>query len=147
MGTHRIRNLEAWPVKMNLSEPYEIAYETVESTTNVFLRIETDRGLVGYGCAAPDIHVTGETAEDVLQSLNETAELILKGSDALRPARSLEILKTSLPNHSATRAAVDMALYDLLGKAAGLPLWRILGGIAAVYELASQSEYSQQRRA
>lgn len=113
---------------MALAEPYEIAYETVESTTNVFLKIETDGGLVGYGCAAPDLHVTGETAEEVLNSLNGTAELILKGSDPLRPARTLEIMKTNLPNHSATRAAVDMALYDLMGKAADLPLWRILGG-------------------
>ena len=128
MRTHRIRRLEAWPVKMVLTEPYEIAYETVESTTNVFLRIETDGELVGYGCAAPDVHVTGETAEDVLHSLNGTAELILKGSDALRPARSLEIMKSKFPNDGATRAAVDMALYDLMGKASNLPLWRILGG-------------------
>ena len=128
MRTLKIRKLEAWPVKMQLTEPYEIAYETVASTINIFLRLETDRDLVGYGCAAPDVHITGETAEDVLESLKGTAELILKGSDALRPARLLEILKASLPEQNSTRAAVDMALFDLMGKAAGLPLWRILGG-------------------
>ena len=50
----RITHLEAWPIKMQLAEPYAIAYENIDSTTNVFLRIETDRGFVGFGCAAPD---------------------------------------------------------------------------------------------
>jgi len=128
MQTSKICRFEAWSVRMPLIEPYEIAYETVASTTNIFLRLETTEGLVGYGCSAPDIHITGETEDDVLDSLNRVAEPILKGSDPLRPTRSLEILKASLPAQSSARAGVDMALHDLLGKAAGLPLWRILGG-------------------
>ena len=31
----KIVNVEAWPVKMRLSEPYKIAYETVEEVTNI----------------------------------------------------------------------------------------------------------------
>jgi L-alanine-DL-glutamate epimerase-like enolase superfamily enzyme len=128
MDRQRICRVEVWPVTMPLAEAYEIAYETVASTTNVFLRLETDKGLVGYGCAAPDLQVTGETAAEVLATLKGTAEVVLKGSDALRPARILETMKRGLERQSSALAAVDMALFDLLARAGGLPLWRMLGG-------------------
>ena len=38
----RITRLEAWPVRLTLSEPYTIAYETVTSAANIFLRLHTD---------------------------------------------------------------------------------------------------------
>jgi L-alanine-DL-glutamate epimerase-like enolase superfamily enzyme len=124
----KISNIEAWQVAMRLSEPYTIAYETLDSVTNIFLRIETNRGTVGYGCAAPDEMVTGETPEGVLQTINEVAGPAIKGSDPLRPAMLFERLRLSMQSHPAAMAAVDMALCDILGKRSNLPLWRILGG-------------------
>jgi len=123
-----IKRLEFWSVEMRLAEPYTIAYETIESTANIFLRIETNTGLNGFGCAAPDLQVTGETPRGVLAALGEIAVPNLTGSDPLRPVLLLERLKEHMPNHPSALAAVDMALYDLLGKTAGIPLWKILGG-------------------
>jgi L-alanine-DL-glutamate epimerase-like enolase superfamily enzyme len=123
----RVRGIEAWSVDLALVEPYEIAYETIAVAPQVFLRITTD-SLVGYGCAAPDPEVTGEDATTVLRFLSEVAEPVIRGSDALRPARILEELREPATDHSSALAAVDMALHDLLGKAAGMPLWRLLGG-------------------
>ena len=113
---------------MRLSEPYTIAYETVDSVTNVFLLIETNSGIVGYGCAAPDKLVTGETSETVLRDLTDIVEPSIKGSDPLRPVMLLERLKPLLKHRPSALAAVDMALFDILGKASNLPLWRLFGG-------------------
>ncbi len=124
----RINRIEIWPWEMRLREPYTIAYETVEKTTNVFIRLETNTGLVAYGCAAPDEPVTGEKASDVLAALREVATPLLEGADPLRRLRLLVKLKQKIPDRPSARAAVDMALHDLLGKAAGQPLWRVLGG-------------------
>ncbi|MBN2089171.1 dipeptide epimerase [candidate division KSB1 bacterium] len=123
----KISTVEFWPVDLHLSEPYTIAYETIEHTTNIFLRLETNTGIIGCGCAAPDKEITGETAAIVIQKLNEIVPL-LKGEDPLRPVKILELLKTSLEAFPSTRAAVDMALFDIMGKSGQIPLWKLLGG-------------------
>ncbi len=124
----KITRVEAWQADLKMQEPYTIAYERIDRVVNVFLRIETDEGIVGFGCAAPDEQVTGENERSVLKSLNDFAVPILIGADPLRSSKLLEGLKRTLRNQYAAQAAVDMALYDILGKYANLPLWKMLGG-------------------
>ncbi len=123
-----IKGLEAWPVEMPLTEPYTIAYETIDRAVNVFLRIETNTAICGYGCAAPDLAVTGETPQSVLTILNEFAGTALKRQDPLRLSLLLEKLQEEMRQHPSALAALDMALYDILGKVANLPLYKLLGG-------------------
>ena len=124
----KITQLTAWPIHMKLSTPYTIAYETMEYSTNVFIRLETDRDIVGYGCAAPDEKIAGETPDVVLTTMNDVVAPLIQGTDPLRRAFLLEKLKKNLKSQPAVLAAVDMALYDILGKRANLPLWKLLGG-------------------
>ena len=124
----KITKIEGWAVTMRLDEPYTIAYETIEQTTNVFVRIETNGAIVGCGCAAPDREITGETAEGVLRAIDDVISPAFKGADPLRSALLLQRLWAPLASQPSAMAAADMALYDILGKAAGLPLWKILGG-------------------
>lgn len=113
---------------MRFRTPYTIAYETVTKATNIFLRIETNRGIVGYGCAAPDEMVTGETAPSALRLLEHSLPALLVGQDPLRVAWHVHRLGPTFVENPAALASVDMALHDILGKTAGLPLWRLLGG-------------------
>jgi L-alanine-DL-glutamate epimerase-like enolase superfamily enzyme len=111
-----------------LSEPYTIAYETISKTTNFILKLETEGLLVGFGCAAPDILVTGETAEQVEKALKEIIVPFLKGKDPFTYAHILVELKVLLDFRSSTMAMVDMALHDLISRKAGVPLYKYLGG-------------------
>ncbi|MFZ5516214.1 MAG: mandelate racemase/muconate lactonizing enzyme family protein [Candidatus Zhuqueibacterota bacterium] len=124
----KIQRVEAWPVAMRLAEPYTIAYETIDSTVNVFLKIETDTGLCGFGCAAPDLEVTGETEATVMQVMDDVVKPQIIGADPLRFASLIGRLRPSMERHPSALAAMDMALFDLLGKACGAPVWKMLGG-------------------
>lgn len=124
----RITGIEAWLVTMRLGRPYTAAYDTLDTADNVFLRILTDRRYVGYGCAAPDEHDTGETTASILETIHSVVEPVLKGADPLRPAALREQLRQPLQGEPSIRAAVDMALWDLMAKKSEMPLWKLLGG-------------------
>jgi L-alanine-DL-glutamate epimerase-like enolase superfamily enzyme len=119
---------------MKLSEPYTIAYETVETTTNIFLRVETNQAITGYGCAAPDEKITGETPASVLKAISDVAETELKGTDPLRAARIVERLRENLKDQPSAIAMVDIAVHDILGKVGRIPLWKILGGFRTCFK-------------
>lgn len=124
----KIIKVDAWPVAMRLAESYTIAYQTIETTTNIFLRIETDRGIVGFGCAAPDAAITGETDTTILNIINNIVAPAIISSEPLRLVKILEKLRPELESLPSARAAIDMALYDIMSKVSGLPIWKLLGG-------------------
>ncbi len=85
------------------------------------------KALIGLGEAAPDVAVTGETQASDIAAL-QAARDVLIGKDPFDFVNILRELEALLPQAPAARAAVDMALYDLMGKALGLPVYQLLGG-------------------
>lgn len=131
----RIVGFEVRRVPLTLVAPYTIAYETVERAENLFVRLVTDGPHVGLGCAAPDAGVTGETHDACDAALRAAADQ-LRGLDPLRTEHCLEQLVDATRGCPAARAAVDAALWDHLGKVAGLPVWQLLGGYRTEVETA-----------
>ncbi|MFT4772004.1 MAG: L-alanine-DL-glutamate epimerase-like enolase superfamily enzyme [Cryomorphaceae bacterium] len=114
--------------KLTLIESYKIAYETVGSCENVFLKIITDTGLIGHGCAAPDMEITHETAQDVVHSIERDLKPLLLGELPFQRARFNHILKMETASGSSCRCMMDIALCDLYSRKAQLPLYQFLGG-------------------
>src|SRR4051812_378853 len=111
-----ITRLEAWPLRLDLAEPYTIASETVTSAPNVFVRLHTDSALVGHGCAAPDPLLTGESPEQALAALADAAGPAVVGLDPTRPALVYRRLRQTVGPRRSALAAVDMAVLDLAGQ-------------------------------
>ena len=78
----KIIRAEAFPVELQLKEPFVIANETTEVADNIFIRLETETGIVGWGCSTPDV-VTSETKDTVLRSFNVAKRLVV-GCDPTR---------------------------------------------------------------
>ncbi|MFD2099286.1 mandelate racemase/muconate lactonizing enzyme family protein [Flagellimonas iocasae] len=123
-----ITNVGYERLELELLIPYTIAYEEISQATNFILKIETDSGIVGFGCAAPDITVTHESAADVEHAIQNIIIPILKGRNPFMGSLILEELSHQLPQKSSALAMVDMALLDISAKKMQVPLYQLLGG-------------------
>lgn len=110
---------------VNKRFPLTISRGTTAQTTNLWLRIESD-GIEGWGEASPfSIGTYREDTETLLDAARQVA-LLLEPLHPLQRQRVEQLLeKHDIPR--ALRAAVDIALHDWLGKAVGLPLWKLWG--------------------
>lgn len=124
----KICDIEYFRLDMPLAVPYTIAYETISSTTNIILKLVTDSGIIGWGCAAPDLSVTKETPEDVVATIENPIKDLLKNQSPFQIAWIVNELKKVIPDASSALAMVDMALYDIMARKADLPLYQLLGG-------------------
>jgi L-alanine-DL-glutamate epimerase-like enolase superfamily enzyme len=125
----QISHVEVVPVELNLRLPHRAATHPapVERIDCVFVRLETRKGLVAWGCAAFDHAITGETLEQVTRACHTCAERALD-LNPLNTEFALAELAPLTEDTPSVRCAFDIAFYDLLGLAAGLPLHRLLGG-------------------
>lgn len=123
----RIADVSIFRCDFQLRNPSIVAYEAFDVAPNVIVRIELENGLIGWGNAAPDQHVTGETAEMVEETIREQFVPFLLGGDASRIEFIWSMLREIAPDHPSALAAIDIALYDLLGKRAKMPLHKLLG--------------------
>ncbi|HKG24437.1 MAG TPA: dipeptide epimerase [Thermomicrobiales bacterium] len=128
MSDTRIAAIDVIPVKLPLREPFVISYATYPDVLSVLVRITTNDGLVGWGESTPDPNVTGETWGGTTATLKDDLAPALLGRDARDRESALLALDARVEGVPAAKAALDMALHDLLGRALGVPVWALLGG-------------------
>jgi L-alanine-DL-glutamate epimerase-like enolase superfamily enzyme len=118
--------LIASPLDLPLASPFRISRSVQTIGYNVLLRLETgdDEGAEGLGEAAPSAYY-GETRETVFAALTYFGDVL--GEDPLLHEDILRAADRMLHHHAAAKAALDMALYDVVGNQLGLPLYRLLG--------------------
>jgi L-rhamnonate dehydratase len=114
----------------------------------VFVRVETDAGLTGYGLTGP-IQRSGTR-----ELINRQIAPLMMGRDPVDTERHWHDLFYGLNPRAQTGvwssavSAVDIALWDLKGKRFGLPVWRLLGGASATvpaYVTFGLPEYSREQ--
>jgi len=113
------------PFTVHKRVPLTISRGTSHGSTNIWLRLQQD-GIEGWGEATPfSIGEWGQSSDAIATELASLAPL-LKPLHPLEGQRLDDLLK-DYGIGSATRAALDIARHDWLGKRAGLPLWQLWG--------------------
>ncbi len=122
-----IQQIEIYRVNLAYKEPFRIAPGASTESRNVIIKILTDYGVVGWGESSPSERVTGETQETVIKVLDKIAPKLI-GKCPLRIEQDTELMDSIVEGNPAAKAAVDIALHDILGKTARKPLFMLMGG-------------------
>jgi len=114
-------------VELPLERPFTIARGTKRTVENVLVRItDEDRGLTGVGAAAPSSHY-GETAATVAAVLPDLRSALEAVDDPFRIEQIERRMAETVRGNPAARAAISIALHDLVGKVLDRPLHRLWG--------------------
>jgi L-alanine-DL-glutamate epimerase-like enolase superfamily enzyme len=122
----KITKIEAIAVSLPMKKPVQMAGETVAQAENVFVRVESDAGAVGWGEAAAAPTMTGETIAGMMAAI-ELMRPKLIGRAAYDFAGATAAMDSQIYGNSGAKAAIDMALHDLVGRASGRPVYALFG--------------------
>jgi L-alanine-DL-glutamate epimerase-like enolase superfamily enzyme len=117
-------------LELEMEAPFVIASSALAVSPCDLVRVETDEGLVGFGEACPAYEFTGDTLWTVQDVIGEYLGPAVIGKDPFQIEGIVHCWERELwtVGNQAARAALEMALWDLQGKALGRPLCDLIGG-------------------
>jgi L-Ala-D/L-Glu epimerase len=128
-----IMKLDIQTFDLKLTTPFRISRGVQYTAANVLVKITHD-GVTSIGEAAPSAHY-GEDRGTVLAALAKMADEL--GNDPFALEETLDHLNHVIRLNPSAKAAIDMALYDLVGKLLNVPVYKLFGLSAAKTPLTS----------
>jgi len=125
----KIQRITVWHLELPLVKPYwlsggRLRFDQLDST---FVRLETTCGLEGWGEACPWGHTYLPAHGPGVRAGIETLAPAILGRDPRSVENINRAMDVQLPGHPFAKSPIDMACWDILGKATGLPLWQLFG--------------------
>jgi muconate cycloisomerase len=121
-----IKSIEPIPIRLPMRKAVIMAGEEVRAADNMLVRIETSDGLVGWGEAAAAPVMTGETLASMAAAVRYLSPSLI-GRAAPDIDGALAIMEERLYGNHGAKAAVEIALHDVCGRAQGKPVHALLG--------------------
>jgi L-alanine-DL-glutamate epimerase-like enolase superfamily enzyme len=121
-----ITKIEPIAVSLPMIKPVIMAGEEVRRADNVLLRLEADNGLVGWGEAASAPTMTGETTASMVAAVHHLMPALV-GRAAHDIGGALTAMDGRMYGNHGAKAAIEIALHDLVGRATNQPAHALLG--------------------
>lgn len=127
-ATNSRMRLNYFPYELQLRHTFTVATSSRTTTQGVQLEIEYE-GLTGYGEASMPPYLQKElgTVESVMEFFGKAAKVLERYDDPTRLEDILSEIDSLSEGNAAAKAAIDIALHDLVGKMLGAPWYRIWG--------------------
>lgn len=123
----KIIKIEAIPFSIPYVKPLRFASGEMLSAEHVLVRVHTDDGLVGTAEAPPRPFTYGETQASIVAVIDGVFAPAIVGLSPLERETAHARMNRTVANPTA-KAAIDMALWDLIGQSFGVPVTDLLGG-------------------
>ena len=119
--------IEAMLVDIPMKGAVSGVHGTTAMQRSALVRVASDDGAEGWGDVDPTPGYSVMSAEAVVQTVSDLAP-VLMGRDPFNVLAALSAMDEKALGRFEAKAAVEMALYDLKGRALGIPVHSLLGG-------------------
>ncbi|WP_251317531.1 mandelate racemase/muconate lactonizing enzyme family protein [Flintibacter muris] len=127
----KIKKISSIVVDIPLTRPHVMSLVTVKDVNYLFVRIEGENGAVGWGetsfLGGPTW--SEESVESAAAVVNKYVGPLLIGKDFEQIESLRHFMETLVRGNHFALAAIELALWDLLGQTRGLPVYDLLGGL------------------
>lgn len=123
----KIRSITATPINLKLEAPYVWAYGDLDGFSPTIVEVQTEDGLIGLG-EAPSPAAANIIKETLSSSLIGRDAFDIAGAEQACLPFWTGVQSTNDRNRIMAFGAIEMALWDLRGKAWNQPLYQLLGG-------------------
>jgi L-alanine-DL-glutamate epimerase-like enolase superfamily enzyme len=125
----KITEIEPIPLRLPFAQPFKISQGARETLETLIVRVHTDEGIVGIGeTQAWRRQGSAELLWGLVRTIKDHFEPLIAGRSPFDIGGILQTLNEALYNTLYAQAAVADALYDIAGKAVGLPVHKLLAG-------------------
>jgi muconate cycloisomerase len=132
----KITKIETIPIRLPTRRVHQWASLTTPIGVYVIIKLHTDQGLIGLG-EAPVLkdwggdhgRYFGETPQTTIHVINDILAPALNGQDPARFETIHALMDKAVKGYPYCKAAIDAALYDVVGKALKVPAYQLLGGL------------------
>src|SRR5437773_5671820 len=121
----KIKRVEAIAVSLPMKKPVVMAGIEIRTADNVLVRVEGNNGVVGWGEAASAPTMTGETVESMMAAIHYLTPVV-EGRLAEDFSGTLSAMTGRMYANHAAKAAIEIALHDLVGRATDQPVHALL---------------------
>src|SRR5712691_9311903 len=123
----KIKRIEPIAVSIPMKKPVVMAGVEIRQADNMMVRIEAENGVVGWGEAASAPTMTGETVESMVTAVHYLTPAV-EGRPAEDIAGALAAMAARMYANNGAKAAIEIALHDLVGRATDRPAHALIGG-------------------
>ncbi|WP_342527548.1 dipeptide epimerase [Chryseomicrobium sp. FSL W7-1435] len=124
----KITQVDVYAIRLPLITPFIVSYHSYPDMPSIIVKLTTDEGIVGYGEAVADDHVTGESWESTFALIQHSLGPAVIGHNPMHMEALHDKMDAIVYQAPAAKAAIDIACYDAVGKKLGVPVYDLLGG-------------------
>lgn len=110
-------------------DSWRIATGPIKEARMIYVDIETDSGITGRGCTSAGAgFISGESEDSIVSVIEGSFKNLLVGRDPFDIEDIMNLLDRAVYMNFRAKAGIDLALHDLIGRALGVPVFKIIGG-------------------
>ncbi len=128
----KITKIECIPVSLRFAKPIKMSGGAAVCSDAVLVKMHTDEGITGIaetGDTSP--WYMGESQDSIMYNINNVfGPQILLGEDPFNIDQIVAKMDSAAKVNNQAKAVIDYALHDIMGKALGVPVYKLLGGLS-----------------